>query len=93
MLKRKYARISIVLFAIVYIMISALYFNIVFRLIYLAYEIILLCICFAVYIVVAFIAYKLNKCTSCGKSLVRLYWSKDRNKYCSRCGAHLEYDK
>ena len=87
MLKRRYARISIVLVAL-----GAAIF-LLFRVYYgHVYEIAFVCIGTAVLIAGMVVSFIFIKCPSCGKRSTGPQWSKSGTRYCRYCGERFIYD-
>ena len=90
MIKRVYARLSMVLISLS--LISIVLCGILGRL-PVIYPIVFACL--GIVFLGAFIVVQILflKCPSCGKSATRPQWSKGHTFYCPYCGKPFEYDK
>ena len=87
MLKRRYARISIVLVILglaILLLFKTYYGNV--------YEIVFACIGVALSIAGIVISFIFIRCPSCRRRSVGPQWSKSGTRYCSFCGERFVYD-
>ena len=90
MLKRKIARLCILLFVVAFglclVGATLAYFN-------QTLGIISLFVALAAPVASIVIRIIFLRCKSCGLSAARLQWSSNREFFCSRCGEQFKYDK
>ena len=90
MLKRKYARICIVLAEIA---IVGFGLGLTFSFFGYTYRLIVLGAALVFVIAELIVKYFYHRCPSCDKATPPLQWSESGNRYCDRCGARFDYDK